>query len=181
VANARRLGFSEVLEARLVPSDDMSAYSVIGSDERFDVIFSNPPFALDLDAATNTATTDRGDLGLSIIDGLAAHLSPGGVALLYYDSNFYHGVMVRYARYRGYRVSHHVPGRLEPWEAATLYNAYLARFLRQQGIEPTAFRFDWKDDEVHLKDPEMRKRKEPPLLPGNSSRPYPGWIVIRRD
>jgi hypothetical protein len=170
-----------VLEARLVPPSDTSAYSVVGADERFDVIVSNPPFALDLDVEKDTATTDRGDLGLSIIDGLAAHLAPGGVALLYYDSNFYHGVIVRYARYRGYRVDHHVPGRLAPWEAATLYNAYLARFLRQQGIEPTALRFDWKDDAVRLKDREMREAKGPPLLPGNSSRPYPGWIAIRRD
>lgn len=36
--NAKRLGFSGVVETRLVPPTDISAYSVIGPDERFDVI-----------------------------------------------------------------------------------------------------------------------------------------------
>ena len=74
----------------------------------------------------------------------------------------------------------HVPERLAPWEAATLYNAYLARLLRHEQIDPNAFRFDWKEDSVKLKDREVRRGKRPPLVPGNSSKPYPGWIVIER-
>lgn len=70
--NAKRLGFSSVMEARLVPTDDMSAFSVIREDEAFDLIVSNPPYQLDLDATSNTAVVDTGVLGMSLMR-ISAH------------------------------------------------------------------------------------------------------------
>lgn len=178
--NAERLGLASVVEARLVPPDDISAYSVIRPDEQFDVIISNPPFALDLDAKENNAVTDKGDLGFSIVRGFATHLAPRGTGLLYYNSNFYHGAMVMFARQQGYRVRNHVPGRLAPWEAATLYNAYLARLLAHEGLEPGSFSFDWQDETAQLKDREVRERKREPLIGDGRPDSFPGWIAITR-
>lgn len=168
----------KVLDARLVTPDDMRAYAVIGADEAFDIIISNPPFSLDLDAATNTPSTDTGDLGFSIIKGFADHLAPGGIAMLYYNSNFYQGAMVKYAESLGYDVACHVAGRLTRWEAATLFNAYLIRLLEYQGMDPKAFSFDSNEDFVELKN--RNKGRAEPLLPGNSSKLYSGFIVIRQ-
>ena len=82
----------------------MGAYTVMKPNEKFDLIISNPPYAINIDRETNTPATDNGDLGLSIVDGLQEHLSPGGVVALYYGSFFYHEVMVKYARHLGYEV-----------------------------------------------------------------------------
>ena len=71
--NAKHHGVDDIIETRLVPRSNRSAYSVIGDDERFDIIISNPPYALDLDARTNSPLVDRGDLGLSLIDDLDKH------------------------------------------------------------------------------------------------------------
>ncbi len=75
--NAEALGFASRMDVRLVPARDTSAYSVISADEAFDVIISNPPYSLDLDASRNDAVTDTGDLGFSIVMGLDDHLKPG--------------------------------------------------------------------------------------------------------
>jgi len=91
--NADALDYASVIQPRLVPLDDISAYSVIAPDEKFDVIISNPPFALDLDAGANDAVTDTGELGFSIVRGLEDHLNSNGVVILLYDSLFYHQVM----------------------------------------------------------------------------------------
>ena len=174
--NAARFGVAEIVEPRLVPPDDLSAYSVIQPGESFDVIISNPPFSLDLDAGENTPLTDTGDLGLSIIRGLAAHLRPDGVAILYYNSTFYHHVMIKYAEYEGYRVRNHSPKTLTPWEAATLFNSYLARLLVREGIDPAAFAFDHTERSVQLRNPLPPQQ---PLLPGNSSALHQGMMVIQ--
>jgi len=181
-ANAKGLGFDAVIEQRLVPPSDMSAYSVIGPDESFDIIISNPPYSLDLDAEGNNAVTDRGDLGLSIIRGLEKHLRPQGAVILLYKSIFYHQVMVKFARYRGYEVRSHVPEILTPWEAETLFNSYLERLLEYQGVDRNVFRFDMDTDEgLNLQRPKLdRKRGTTPLFPGNSATQYQGMMVIER-
>jgi methylase of polypeptide subunit release factors len=178
--NAKRFGVDAVMETRLVPQTDISAYSVIGPDEKFDIIISNPPYALDLEADENTAVTDRGDLGFSIVRGLETHLEPGGKALLLYGSLFYHHVMVKFARHTGYEVRHHVPGVLSHLEAETLFNAYLARLLKHENIDPNAMRFNYQEDKglkrVHVRWP----KTETPLIAGNSNRLFFGMIVIER-
>jgi methylase of polypeptide subunit release factors len=178
--NAKRFGVASVMETRLVPESDMSAYSVIGPDEAFDLIISNPPYALDLDADENTAVTDRGDLGFSIVRGLETHLKPGGKCLLLYGSLFYHHVMVKFARYMGYEVRHHVPGVVSHLEVETLFNSYLAKLLEHEQMEPDALRFNYQEDKglkmVHVRWP----KTETPLIAGNSNRLFFGMIVIER-
>lgn len=44
--NAQQLGFQAKIQTRQVPLKKPDAWSVIGSDERFDVIVSNPPWEL---------------------------------------------------------------------------------------------------------------------------------------
>jgi hypothetical protein len=180
--NAKRFGVASVIETRLVPPSDMSAYSVIKPDEAFDIIISNPPYSLDLEADKNTAVTDRGDLGFSIVRGLETHLEPGGRALLYYGSLFYHQVMVKFARHEGFDVRNHSSSIVTRGEAETLFNAYLSRLLQHEKMEPDAFRFDFNADrdlgQIRvLRDP---KWVPDPLVPGNSNRWFPGWMVIQR-
>lgn len=119
--NAELLGVSSRIDVRFVPPDDISAYSVIKPDESFDVIISNPPYALDIRADSNDPFTDRGDLGLSIVRGLNQHLTSSGVVVLFYGSFFYHQVMVKFARFEGFHVRNNIPHTLVPWEARTLF------------------------------------------------------------
>lgn len=42
--NAERLGLAERLDVRLVSPDNSAAFAVLNSDERFDLIVSNPPW-----------------------------------------------------------------------------------------------------------------------------------------
>jgi release factor glutamine methyltransferase len=180
--NAERFDVASVIETRLVPPSDMSAYSVIKPGESFDIIISNPPYSLDLEAEKNTAVTDRGDLGFSIVRGLETHLAPGGRALLYYGSLFYHHVMVKFARHEGFDVRNHGSSVITPGEAETLFNAYLSRLLQHEKMEPDSFRFSFNADRDLWRirvatDP--RKAPEP-LVPGNSNRWFPGWMVIQR-
>ena len=175
--NAERQGLAAIVEARLVPPDDTSAYSVIAPDESFDVIISNPPYSLDLDAPNNTAVADAGDLGPSIVHGLDRHLKPEGLAILYYNSLFYHHVMAKFARHAGYQVRNHDPSMMTPVETAAIYNSYLSRLLEREGIDRDAFRFVRNRD--HLGCFGLGSPPEP-LLPGGSNRTYPGMLAIWR-
>jgi release factor glutamine methyltransferase len=186
--NAEALGFAAVVEQRQVPLSDMSAYSVLAADEQFDVIISNPPYSLDLDARGNNAVTDRGDLGFSIIDGLKARLAPDGVVVLLYGSNFYHDVIAKLARYRGYVVESESPQTLTPLEVETLYNFYLSRLLVAQGLPADAFWFDRDRDRLDW----LAPLNTTWLFPVDGVRPvlgtlangapvrHPGIMVIRR-
>ena len=183
--NAAELGFADRIETRLVPESDISAYSVIRPDERFDVILSNPPYSLDLDVAANDACTDRGDLGFSIVRGLDDHLAPGGIAIMLYNSSFYHNAMVEFARYRGHQVRNHHPIGLTSTETRVLFNSYLARLLEREGVEPDAFRFDGHEGPP-LRSLFLRNRvllqehiDYEPLLPGDEEY-RPGLMVIER-
>jgi predicted O-methyltransferase YrrM len=169
--NAIRLGVEEIIDVRLVPPSDISAFSVIEPDERFDVLISNPPYALDLDATEN-------DLGLSIVRGLDAHLNPGGVAILLYNSLFYHYVMVKFASYEGWEVRNHGPAFFAPWEAETLFNYYLARLLEVEKMDADAFRFDRHENEALNRI--VVTSRHAPLFPGNTRKRHPGIIVIER-
>jgi predicted RNA methylase len=184
--NAEALGFGDVIDARLVPLDDLGAYSVIRDDEQFDVIVSNPPFALDLDAKGNDAVTDTGELGFSIVDGLKDHLVPGGTVILFYDSLFYHQVMVKYARMRGYDVRSNNPNGMYGWAAEALFNSYLKRLLKKEGLAEDAISFNYHTDEAlqirYLRNFGLDPKSFPfqPLFdPPSPQYYYAGYIVIR--
>lgn len=174
--NALRLGLGRVVSARLVPAEDVSAYSVIEPHETFDVILSNPPYSLDLDAARNTALIDTGDLGFSILRGLSSRLASDGTAILLYNSLFYHRLMVKVARHLGLDVRHHDAYGMTSWELEALFNASLRRVLERERLEPNAFEFD--DDELPMLKSLGTERNPEPLL-GETGGLYSGLIVIR--
>ncbi|MBS94605.1 MAG: hypothetical protein CL799_09230 [Chromatiales bacterium] len=184
--NAEALGYGDVVEARLVGPDDMSAYAVINDDEQFDVILSNPPFALDLDAPGNDAVTDTGELGFSIVRGLEQHLAPNGTVILLYDSLFYHQVMVKYAKYMGYDVRNNNPNGMYGWAAESLFNSYLKRLLESEKVPLDAISFNYHTDEGleirYLRNFALnpKQMKYQPLFdPPSPQRYYAGFIVIR--
>ena len=84
--NADSLGFSDRLELRLVPEENFGAFVVIGDDEQFDLIVSNPPWEdQQPQSFADYALYDEGfDLLRSLLAGLDQHLAPGGKALLMY-------------------------------------------------------------------------------------------------
>jgi hypothetical protein len=164
----------------------MSAYAVIGEDEQFDLIISNPHFALDLDAPGNDAVTDTGELGFSIVRGLEQHLVPNGAVILLYDSLFYHQVMVKYAEYKGYDVRNNNPNGMYGWAAEALFNTYLKRLLESEKEPLDAFSFNYHTDESleirYLRNFALDPKAFPfkPLFdPPSLQRYYPGFIVIR--
>ena len=184
--NAADLGYADQIDARLVSLDDLGAYSVINEDEQFDVIVSNPPFALDLDAPGNDAVTDTGDLGFSIVRGLEKHLAPGGIVILLYDSLFYHQVMVRFAKYKGYDVRNNNPNGMYGWAAEVLFNTYMNRLLEKEGVPTDAFPFNYHVDDAlqirHLRNGALDPKTfafQPLFDPPADQRYYPGFIVIR--
>jgi len=189
--NAQALGVSSIIETRLVPLTDISAYSVIAPDESFDVIISNPPYSLDLDAQENTAVVDRGDLGFSIVRGLDTHMKPSGVAILLYKSLFYHHVMVKFAKHVGYQVRNQVPDVLTSFESEALFNFYLTRLLEHEHIDSNAFRFDREKDNIpFLRNliysrlgllERLRKFLSISKSNDDSLIAHPGIIVIRRN
>ena len=84
--NARLLGGLERLDARLVPRRDPSAWSVIGVDETFDLIISNPPWEDQRpESVEEFALYDPGfQLLRSLLGGAKRHLRPGGRMWLAY-------------------------------------------------------------------------------------------------
>ncbi|MDP6436970.1 MAG: methyltransferase [Gammaproteobacteria bacterium] len=184
--NAEALGYGDIVEGRLVGPEDMSAYAVINDDEQFDVILSNPPFALDLDAPGNDAVTDTGELGFSIVRGLKKHLASNGTVILLYDSLFYHQVMVKYAEYMGYDVRNNNPNGMYGWAAEALFNSYLQRLLESEKVPQDAFSFNYHTDEAleirYLRNFALNPKQinyQPLFDPPSRQRYYAGFIVIR--
>lgn len=180
--NAYDLGYAEIIEPRLVPATDMSAYSVLAPDEVFDTIISNPPYSLDLDADRNTALVDRGDLGFSIVRGLERHLAQDGVAALFYATLFYHDAMEKFARWSGYEVHGHTALGMAPWEMEPLFNMYLRRLLEAENVPVDAFRF-YKEELPYAS--VVDNRGPLPLFVGGgdaapAKRAYRGFLTIRR-
>ncbi|MEQ8787536.1 MAG: class I SAM-dependent methyltransferase [Pirellulaceae bacterium] len=90
VANARlnavRLHLDEHFDVRQVPLDNPSAYSVIGDDEQFDLIISNPPWEDDQPITIDQYALYDRDFALlrSLLKDARRHLRPGGKILLAY-------------------------------------------------------------------------------------------------
>ena len=85
--NAERFGFTdERLEVRLVSLKDSGAFSVIGSDEQFDLIISNPPWENGVPKTISEHALY--DPGFQLLNSLLAsarrHLRPGGRIWLAY-------------------------------------------------------------------------------------------------
>ena len=184
--NAEALGYGDIIDARLVSLDDISAYAVIEDGEQFDVIVSNPPFALDLDAPGNDAVTDTGELGFSIVRGLEEHLAQNGHVIMLYDSLFYHQVMVKYAEYKGYDVRYNNPNGMYGWAAEALFNNYLKRLLASENEPEDAISFNYHTDESleirYLRNFALDPTQfayQPLFDPPSKQRYYPGFLVIR--
>ena len=84
--NADRFRIEKKLECRLVPPEDLSAFSVVETSEQFDLIISNPPWE---DApVSEVAAYALYDPGFELLDSFlmeaARHLKPGGQLLLAY-------------------------------------------------------------------------------------------------
>ncbi len=171
--NAKEMHLDGLIEARLVPQTDISAYSVVKTEERFDVIISNPPYSIDLDSKENNTCIDRGDLGFSILRGLKQHMAPQGETILLYDSLFYHEVMVKAARYFGYQVKNYPPCGITPWERDTVFNAYLKRMLLKENLPSGALGFDWEAEGVkEVRIDTIYNDRQPDTT-------YPGIIIIQ--
>lgn len=84
--NGRLLNFAERLEVRRVPRRDPGAWTVLGPDERFDLIISNPPWEDQRpETVEQFALYDPG-FGLleSLVTGARQRLRPGGRMWLAY-------------------------------------------------------------------------------------------------
>ncbi|MBK8979230.1 MAG: 50S ribosomal protein L11 methyltransferase [Planctomycetes bacterium] len=182
--NAEIAGVRDRVEGRLVSRDDMGAWAVIGADERFDVLISNPPYNLDLDAPTNSPEIDNGDLCFGLVRGLDRHLTDGGMAVLFMNSLYYHQVIVKLARYLGYEVRSHNALAISPWELEALFNEYLERILERERMPADAFRFDHVQDLLPYAltiEQRQYKPEATPLVPGiETGKLYRGFMTIRR-
>lgn len=86
--NAENLGFSMRMSVRQVPKSTPGPFVVIGADEKFDLIISNPPW--EDSKVLDDASYALYDPGFGLLDGIlaesAAHLKPGGKLLLAYGT-----------------------------------------------------------------------------------------------
>lgn len=80
--NAGLLGLDSRFETRLVPMSDTGAFSVMGTDEKFDLVLFNPPwFNSRPENISEYALYDEGySLHRSFVTGLARHLTDNGKA-----------------------------------------------------------------------------------------------------
>jgi len=127
--NAELFGWPEVIEARLVTPAESGAFAPVAADERFDVIFCNPPWEdRSAERFEQVLDTDPGHaLLLSLLDGLEDHLNEGGQLVMIYGP--LHGLRLvqERAEARGWMV--HIT-----WNGS---RRTLASFLaRDRGFEP---------------------------------------------
>jgi release factor glutamine methyltransferase len=84
--NAAILAPDEKLEVRQVPKENPGAFQVIGKDEKFDLIISNPPWedGVVSEDKDHAFYDPHFALMQSLLDGLPDHLNAGGRCLLAY-------------------------------------------------------------------------------------------------
>lgn len=104
--NAEQLGFTERLDVRLVSLSDPSAFSVIGPNEQFDLIVSNPPW--EDSTPRSIAEFALYDPGFQLLDSLlrdgGRHLRPGGRMWLAYGCATAIRVILETAPRQGWQV-----------------------------------------------------------------------------
>ncbi len=144
--NFKKAGLDKLTETKLVDKSNSGAFVAISETEKFDVIISNPPYSLDLDAKENNALADNGSLGPSIVQGLVKHLQPDGTAILLYRTTFYQQFMVGYAKHFGYQVSYYDADLILPNEYEALANALGKIFAHNVHIDPSEVTFHWKKE-----------------------------------
>ncbi len=78
--NSRRFKFCDRLDARLVPLEEPTAYSVVKPEEKFDLIISNPPWVNGKPETIEEYALYDENFGLlkSVFEGLEDHLNPNG-------------------------------------------------------------------------------------------------------
>jgi len=103
--NAAWLNLNRRIETRLVSEDKSGAFQVIGDNERFDFIISNPPWVEQkVRNLAEYALYDPGwHLLTTLMDGLPAHLNPGGRCLLAYGSVSGVKAVIRESQKRGFK------------------------------------------------------------------------------
>ena len=86
VFNAQQLQLADRIDVRLVPLENSSAFSVIESNETFDLIISNPPWVNQKPKTIDEHALYDTNFALvkSLLDGLPGHLKPGGRLWLAY-------------------------------------------------------------------------------------------------
>ena len=204
--NAVRMGLHSIIEGRLVGPPDLSAYAVIRPEETFDIIVSFPPGVVNRAPSVVSGMFDEGitpgdniRLGLSIVNGLQSHLSPGGVAILCYKFAVAHTLLVGYARHLGFVVEHHPALQIPAPDWYALYNSFVAQVARTESIAPEALLLPRKVDPHDPGAPHGRGAGDPSsqdfvkvdwsldqgmtfsrLWDGELDRILPGVIVIRK-
>lgn len=135
ILNAQRHGVAERLSVRLVPPEHPGAWTVIRDDERFDIIYSNPPWQPGKPThVEDYAFYDPGfGLMASILDGAPQHLNPGGRLLLSYGCREAIVKLQREASHRGY--SSRI---LDERDLTTLPNLFLPGMLIEIDVHPHA-------------------------------------------
>ena len=133
VANARFNWFqleipqtTENFDVRLVDADNSGAFTVIASDEQFDVIISNPPWEDgEVQKVEDYAFIDTHfELLESILSGLDQHLTPNGEAYLAYGCVAAIREIYRRAERHGLQVE-----KLDERELDNLENLFLPGML----------------------------------------------------
>ncbi|MEO2019437.1 MAG: 50S ribosomal protein L11 methyltransferase [Fuerstiella sp.] len=106
--NAEVLKFADRMEVRQVAQNRPQAWSVIGREERFDVILSNPPWELGQTTRVEDFALYDPDFRLmkSFVEGLPEHLNPGGRAFLAY------GCVTAIRRLQTLLMKHNLPFRV---------------------------------------------------------------------
>ncbi len=103
--NAAWLNLNRRIETRLVSETRSGAFEVISDNERFDFIISNPPWVdQKVKNLAEYALYDPGwHLLTTLMDGLPAHLNPGGRCLLAYGSVSGVRAVIRESEKRGFK------------------------------------------------------------------------------